>query len=107
MPADASTSRNAAKWSGSLLASTPSKSKTIARSATRSGCRTHAFAGANRQLQPVLRRRIRTFVAGVVVAVREVRPVEIELVDALRVSLEIQIPAAGVRLGAAGQVGEH
>src|SRR5689334_2525061 len=109
MPADARTSRNAAKCSGSLLASTPSKSKTIARSATRSsGGRTpHAFAGADGNFQPIFPRRDWTFVAGVVVAIRKVRAVEIELVDTLRIAIEIQVAAAGVRLRAAGHVVEH
>src|SRR5438034_1388060 len=109
MPADARTSRNAVKCSGSLLASTPSKSKTIARSATCTSGRLapHAFSGADRNLQPVLWRRVRTLVRRVVVAVRMVSAVEIELVDSLRIAIEIKIPSGGVRLGAARHVAEH
>src|SRR5512138_2142414 len=109
MPADARTSWNAAKCRGSLLASTPSKSKTIARSATRSsGGRTpHAFAGADGDFQPVLPRRDWTFVSRVVIAIWKVRAVEIELVDALRIAIEIQVAAAGVGFGAARHVVEH
>src|SRR5207248_866838 len=65
------------------------------------------FARADWNLQTVLGRRIWTLVRGVVVAVRVVRAVEVELVDALRIPIEIEIPAGRVRFGSAGQIVEH
>src|SRR5262249_26310845 len=100
----------ARKCRGSLLAMTPSKSKTIARSATSGGgplAVAHPFAGANRHFQAILLRRQRAFVRDVVVAVGVVGAVEIELVDPLRVAIEIEVAPGGVRLGAVRQVPEH
>src|SRR4051812_7998761 len=66
-----------------------------------------ALARPDRHLQPVLRRRNRALVGGTVVAVREVRPVEVHFVDAGRIPIQIKITAAGIGLGAAGQIVER
>src|SRR5437763_433548 len=108
MPAEARTSRNAAKCSGSLLASTPSKSKTIARSATAHSDRTpRSLAGPNRHLQSVFFRRIWALVRRVVVTVRMVRSVEVELVDADGITVQIEVATRGISFRAAGHVAEH
>src|SRR5262245_54352753 len=94
---------------------TPSKSKTIARSAIRAGMRTavspvaaHAYllAGSHRDLEAVLLRRVRTFVGQVVVAVRIVGAVEVHLVEVRAVRRQIEIAAGRIGFGAAGQIAE-
>src|SRR6188474_726752 len=58
-------------------------------------------------LQAILSRRERTLVRRVVVAVRKVRAVEIELVEAGSVPVDVEEPSSGVGLGAARQVAER
>src|SRR5687768_9105241 len=99
MPSAARTSPNARKCSGSLLAMTPSKSNTTARTITRfqiancklqiADCRLRllplhldALTGFDPDRQPVFLRRQRADVLGAEVAVRVVREVEVDLVQA-------------------------
>src|ERR1700722_2956407 len=101
-------SRNARKWSGSLLAMTPSKSNTMARS-------TLAFdfflleplARANRDLQAVFRRGVRAVVVRVVVAVRVIRAVEVEVVDPGAVAIEVEISPGGIGFRSCRQIAER
>src|ERR1700722_6452982 len=97
-------SLKARKWSGSLSAMTPSKSKTMAFSIASALGFPDALAGMNRQLEAILGWRIGTFPCRVVVAVRMVGPVEINLVDPGRVALEIHEAAGRVRFGAAREI---
>src|SRR5262245_38320500 len=66
--------------------------------------RLHAFSRVDWNLQAILSWRERTLVRRVVVAVREVRPVEVQLVQAGRVPVDVEEPSGRVRLGAARQV---
>src|SRR4051812_38720658 len=87
---------------------TPSKSNTIARSILNSlFLLLHSLAGANRNLQSVLRRWIRALVGGVVVAVRNVGAVEVDFVDAGRVARQIHETTGGIRFGSARQIAER
>src|SRR5438034_227374 len=94
------------KFSGSLSAITPSKSKTTASSMGYSSCLSRpscpslplltfldSFACAHWNVQPVFGRRIGTVECRVVVAVRVICAVEVDHVDAAGVAIEIQIPA--------------
>src|SRR5206468_11359655 len=65
------------------------------------------FSGSNRDLEPVLGRRIWALVCRVVVAVRDVRAVEVHLVDAGAVAIEVHEPAGGECLRAAGEIAER
>src|SRR3954451_11686202 len=111
MPRIATSSRNAWKCNGSLLAMTPSKSKMMAAS----GMKTfqlllafclHLFARAYRNLQAIFGRRIRAFPRRAVVAVRVVGAVEVHFVDAGRAAIEIHEAAGGIGFRSARQVGE-
>src|SRR5437773_5438279 len=62
------------------------------------------FAGANRSLQTVFQRRVRAIEAGVVIAVRMIRAVEIEVVNTGCVAIEIEITASGIGFSAGGQI---
>src|SRR5215470_11902088 len=107
MPSKASTSWYACRCRGSLLASTPSKSKTIAFSPTLRIRLLEFLAGVDRHFQAVFDGRDRTLVGRVVVAVRVVGAVEIDLVDAGRRAIEIHVAPAGIRFGAARHVVER
>src|SRR6185295_6026613 len=146
MPCGSSSAWYALRCSGSESASTPSKSKTIARtpviaetlrriahqghagqndhttrrdlSALRGFCgrgrglvsvfrSAQLFAGADRHFQPVLGRRIRAVVGRVVEAERVERAIEIEIVEAGRGPIELDVAAAVVGLGAVGEIAER
>src|SRR5467141_2936703 len=103
---------------------TPSKSKTIARNMkvksqneevkrTLSLCVLpfqfslfEPFAGADWNLQTVFGRWIGAFVAGVVIAIRMVRAVEVQLVDPGGGPIEIDVAARWIGLRAARQIVE-
>src|SRR5262245_40245243 len=106
MPSCARTSEKAAQCSGSLLAMTPSKSKMIARSATSAFQMLEPFARANRNLEAVFQRRIRTVVHGIVVAKRVIGAIEVDLIDAGRIPGEIEVAAAGICFGTTRQIAE-
>src|SRR6185295_11764195 len=67
----------------------------------------HTFAGSNGDLEPVLGRRIRALIRRVVVTVRDVGTVEVDLVDAGAIAIEVHEPAGRIRLGAAREIAER
>src|ERR1035437_1451015 len=66
-----------------------------------------AFASVNGQAQPILGRWVRTVERRVVVAVRMIRAIEVDDVDAGGVAIEIEIASGRVRFGAARQIGKR
>src|ERR1700730_20713 len=85
---------------------TPSKSKTTALSIHLFG-RRQTLAGANRHAQPILPGRVGTVEFGAVITERVIRPIEVDVVEAGRRSLEIEIPPGLVRFGSARQIAER
>src|SRR5438093_5040730 len=65
------------------------------------------FTSPNRYLQSILCWWIGTVVAAVVEAVRVVRAVEVQIVDAAGRAIEIDVAAARIRLGAVGEIAER
>src|SRR5436190_5471595 len=94
---------------------TPSKSKTIARRdiSLSLGPRDlrvgtfHSFAGMDGDLQTILARWEWALIRGVVVTVRMVGAVEVELVDAGAIPVDVEEPSSSVRFRAAGEVAER
>src|SRR6185503_5164735 len=70
-------------------------------------CRAHALAGADGNCQTVFARWIRTVVLRVEVAERMIRAVEIEIVDAGRRPIELEIPAAWIRFGSVCEIAKR
>src|SRR6187200_3622666 len=104
MPSVESTSRNARKCSGSLLAMTPSKSNTTALTGRRLPFGLDALAGFDSDRQPVLLRRQRTDVPGAEVAVGVVGEIEVDLIQAGSCAIEVEVAARRVGFLTAGLV---
>ena len=66
----------------------------------------HFLAGANRHFEAVLLRRERAVVLGAVIAVRVIRDVEVDDVDAGRRRIELHVSSGRISFGAAGQIGK-
>src|SRR3982751_2768868 len=70
------------------------------------GRTTHSLAGPYRDRQTIFAWRIRAVVAGVVVAERMKRAVEIEIVEARRGSIELEVSAARIGFRSVRQIAE-
>src|SRR4029453_15359612 len=67
----------------------------------------HALARADRNRQTVLARRVRAVVLRVVVAERVIGAVEVQIVDAGRCPIELEIPAAWITFGSVREIAKR